>query len=137
MDNARDVGSASDRRRPPAIDTVQASTGERLRAVSVVSTPFWPRHTELEWLISELSETEFQPDKYEDEYRKRLLKAIEQKIAGQEIQRAEVETRPPTTDVVATLEASLGRKELAKISPGKSKREPMSEKRPVRPKRAS
>jgi non-homologous end joining protein Ku len=137
MDNARDVGRASDRRRPPAIDTIQASTGERLRVVSVVSTPFWPRHTELEWLISELSETEFQPDKYEDEYRKRLLKAIDQKIAGQEIQRAEVETRPPTTDVVATLEASLGRKELAKISPGKSKREPMSEKRPVRPKRAS
>ncbi len=48
-----------------------------------------------ERLISELSETEFQPEKYEDEYRQRLLKAIEQKIAGQEIQRVEVETRPP------------------------------------------
>jgi DNA end-binding protein Ku len=46
-----------------------------------------------ERLISELSETEFQPSKYEDEYRQRLLKAIEQKIAGQEIQRVEVETR--------------------------------------------
>ena len=90
-----------------------------------------------ERLISELSETEFQPEKYEDEYRQRLLKAIEQKIAGQEIQRVEVETRPPTTDLVATLEASLGRKELAKVSPGKSKREPVSEKRPVRRKRAS
>jgi hypothetical protein len=30
-----------------------------------------------ERLISELSETEFQPEKYEDEYRQRLLKAIE------------------------------------------------------------
>ena len=90
-----------------------------------------------ERLISELSETEFQPEKYEDEYRQRLLKAIEQKIAGQEIQRVEVETRPPTTDLVATLEASLGRKELAKVSPGKSKREPVSEKRPARRKRAS
>jgi DNA end-binding protein Ku len=90
-----------------------------------------------ERLISELSGTEFQPEKYEDEYRQRLLKAIEQKVAGQEIQRVEVETRPPTTDLVATLEASLGRKELAKVSPGKSKREPASEKRPVRRKRAS
>ena len=90
-----------------------------------------------ERLISELSETEFQPEKYEDEYRQRLLKAIEQKVAGQEIQRVEVETRPPTTDLVATLEASLARKELAKVSPGKAKREPVAEKRPARRKRAS
>jgi DNA end-binding protein Ku len=90
-----------------------------------------------ERLISELSETEFQPEKYEDESRQRLLKAIEQKIAGQDIQRVEVETRPPTTDLVATLEASLTRKELAKVSPEKSKREPVSEKRPARRKRAS
>jgi DNA end-binding protein Ku len=90
-----------------------------------------------ERLISELSETEFHPEKYEDEYRQRLLKAIEQKVAGQEIQRVEVETRPPTTDLVATLQASLGRKELAKVSPGKSKREPVSEKRPARRKRVS
>jgi DNA end-binding protein Ku len=90
-----------------------------------------------ERLISELSETEFHPEKYEDEYRQRLLKAIEQKIAGQEIQRVEVETRPPTTDLVATLKASLERKELAKVSPEKSKQEPVSEKRPARRKRAS
>ena len=90
-----------------------------------------------ERLITELSETEFQPEKYEDEYRQRLLKAIEQKIAGQEIQRMEVGTPPPTTDLVATLKASLGRKELAKVSPGKSTREPAAQKRPVRRKRAS
>jgi DNA end-binding protein Ku len=89
-----------------------------------------------ERLISELSETEFHSEKYEDEYRQRLLKAIEQKVAGQEIQRVEVEAQPPTADLVATLEASLGRKELAKVSPGKSTREPVSEKRPVRRKRA-
>jgi DNA end-binding protein Ku len=90
-----------------------------------------------ERLITELSETEFHPEKYEDEYRQRLLKAIEQKIAGQEIQRMEVETPPPTTDLVATLKASLGRKELAKVSPEKSTREPAAQKRPVRRKRAS
>ena len=53
----------------------------------------------------------------EDEYRKRLLKAIEQKVAGQEIQRLEIAERPPTTDLVATLKASLGRKPLAKAPP--------------------
>jgi non-homologous end joining protein Ku len=42
------------------------------------------------------------------------LKAIEQKIAGQEIQRIEVEAPPPTTDLVATLKPSLERKTLAK-----------------------
>jgi DNA end-binding protein Ku len=67
-----------------------------------------------ERLISELSGTEFHPENYEDEYRKRVLKAIEQKVAGQEIERLEVEARPPTTDLVATLKASLERKGPAK-----------------------
>src|SRR5262249_37468637 len=62
-----------------------------------------------ERLISELSATEFHPEHYEDEYRKRVLKAIEQKMAGHEIQRLEVETPPATTDLVATLKASLER----------------------------
>jgi DNA end-binding protein Ku len=63
-----------------------------------------------ERLISKLSGAEFTPENYEDEYRKRLLKAIEQKIAGQEIQRIEVEDPPATRDLVATLKASLGRR---------------------------
>jgi DNA end-binding protein Ku len=89
-------------------------------------------------LISELSGTEFQPENYEDEYRKRVLKAIEQKVAGQEIERVEVEARPPTTDLVATLKASLGRKALAKApSPTKAEREPTPAKRPARRRRAS
>ena len=41
--------------------------------------------TRAERLISELLEIDFHPEMYEDEYRQRLLKAIEQKIAGQEI----------------------------------------------------
>jgi DNA end-binding protein Ku len=91
-----------------------------------------------ERLISELSGTEFQPENYEDEYRKRVLKAIEQKVAGQEIERVEVEARPPTTDLVATLKASLGRKALAKApSPTKAEREPTPAKRPARRRRAS
>jgi Ku70/Ku80 beta-barrel domain len=90
-----------------------------------------------ERLIDELAGTEFTPENYEDEYRKRLLKAIEQKVAGQEIQRVEVEARPPTTDLVATLKASLGRKGLAKAAPAKAEAEPTPAKRPARRRRAS
>jgi DNA end-binding protein Ku len=70
-------------------------------------------------------------------YRKRLLKAIDQKIAGEEIQRVEVEARAPTTDLVATLKASLGRKALAKAAPTKAEQEPTPTKRPARRRRAS
>ena len=90
-----------------------------------------------ERLISELSATEFHPENYEDEYRKWLLKAIEQKVAGEEIQSLEVKARPPTTDLVATLKASLGRKELAKAAPAKADVKVTSAKRPARRRRAS
>jgi len=90
-----------------------------------------------ERLISELSGAEFHPENYEDDYRKRVLKAIEQKLAGQEIQRVEVEARPATTDLVATLKASLERKGLAKAAPTKAVMQPEPAKRPTRRRRAS
>ena len=77
------------------------------------------------------------PESYEDEYLKRLLKAIEQKVAGLEIARVAVETPPPTTDLVATLKASLGRKALAKAAPPSSESAPVSATRPTRRRRAS
>jgi DNA end-binding protein Ku len=85
-----------------------------------------------ERLISELSATEFHPENYEDEYRKRLLKAIEQKVAGQEIEHLEVEARPPTTDLVATLEASLERKGPTKAAPTRVDQKAVPAKRPAR-----
>ena len=90
-----------------------------------------------ERLINELSGAEFHPENYEDEYGKRLLKAIEQKVSGQEIERIEVQDRPATTDLVATLKASLGRKELAKVSSKKSEQVPAPSGRPLRRRRAS
>ena len=89
-----------------------------------------------ERLITELSSTEFQPENYEDEYRTRLLKAIEQKVAGEEIERVEVEARPPTTDLVATLKASLERKGLAKAAPTKADQKKTA-RQPARRRRAS
>jgi DNA end-binding protein Ku len=90
-----------------------------------------------ERLIRELSASEFHPENYEDEYRKRLLKAIEQKIAGQEIERVEVETRPPTSDLVATLQASLERKGPAKAAARQPAPKATAAKRPVRRRRVS
>jgi DNA end-binding protein Ku len=90
-----------------------------------------------ERLISELSGTEFHPENYEDEYRKRVLKAIDQKIAGQHIQRLEVEARPATTDLVATLKASLERKGPAKAAPPKMDQKTTPAKQPARRRRAS
>src|SRR5262245_30393444 len=90
-----------------------------------------------ERLISELSATEFHPEHYEDEYRKRVLKAIEQKMAGQELQHLEVKAPPATTDLVATLKASLGRKQLAKAASAKPEQKAEPAKRPARGRRAS
>jgi hypothetical protein len=58
-------------------------------------------------------------------------------VAGQEIQRVEVEDRPATSDLVATLKASLERKALAKAPASKSEREAAPAKRPARRRRAS
>lgn len=58
-------------------------------------------------LISQLS-TAFEPEKYTDEYRERLLKRIEQKIAGEEVRTAPA--AQPTANVVdlmAALQASI------------------------------
>jgi DNA end-binding protein Ku len=58
-------------------------------------------------LIESLS-TEFEPEKYRDEYRERVLALIEQKAEGQEIV-AQVPVEEPTkvVDLMAALEASL------------------------------
>ena len=108
------------------------TTLERLaRALGVKVTRLAER------LISELSGTEFHPESYEDEYLKRLLKAIEQKVAGLEIAHVGVETPPPTTDLIATRKASLGRKALAKAAPPSSESMPGAVTRPTRRQRAS
>jgi DNA end-binding protein Ku len=91
-----------------------------------------------ERLISELSGPEFEPEKYENEYRQRLLKAIEQKIAGLRTSSAWW-SRPDLRRRIwsATIRARLEWKKRTKVSPGKTKPESVSEKRPGRRKRAS
>jgi DNA end-binding protein Ku len=58
-------------------------------------------------LIDSLT-TDFEPDRYRDEYRERVLELIEQKAAGQEIVVEDAaEEAPKVVDLMAALEASL------------------------------
>jgi DNA end-binding protein Ku len=79
-----------------------------------------------ERLISELSGNEFQPENYEDEYRKRLLKAIEQKVAGQEITIAPEAPRAQIIDLFDALKKTLaeGPKPPPSVLKGPKKTEP-------------
>ncbi|OCT11150.1 Ku protein [Paenibacillus pectinilyticus] len=57
-------------------------------------------------LINQLS-TPFEPEKYKDEYRARLLDAIDRKVAGEEIQSAPELQKTSVIDLMAALQASL------------------------------
>ena len=71
-------------------------------------------------LIDSLS-TDFEPDKYRDEYRERVLDLIERKAQGEEIVIEEPEAEPEEVpDLMAALEASLA--EAKKPAPKKQPR---------------
>ena len=70
-------------------------------------------------LIGDLSRETFHPEQYEDEYRKRVLKAAEEKVAGRAVVAAPETAAPAATiDLVAALKASLERKPAAKVAAG-------------------
>jgi DNA end-binding protein Ku len=62
-------------------------------------------------LIDQLASDTFDPTKYEDEYRRKVLEVIEQKVAGQEITLAPAATpRAQVIDIMEALKASLAAK---------------------------
>jgi len=73
-------------------------------------------------LIDSLSKTKFEPEKYEDDYRRMVLEAVDQKVAGEEIVVMPTsEPREQIIDLVAALKKSLA--EGGKPAP-KSERKP-------------
>jgi DNA end-binding protein Ku len=77
-----------------------------------------------EQLIDSLS-AEFEPDKFQDEYRERVLELIERKAAGEEIAvQPEAEEPAAAPDLMAALEASLAavRGAEAEEAPAKPKK---------------
>ena len=66
-------------------------------------------------LIEDLAQADFSPEQYADEYRERVLAAVEQKRAGGTIEAREPQAPSPTDDLEATLMKSLeARRSLAK-----------------------
>jgi DNA end-binding protein Ku len=69
-------------------------------------------------LIEDLARPEVELAQYADEYRQRVLAAIDQKRAGGTIEATELPTPPPTEDLMATLQKSLdARRPLSTASP--------------------
>lgn len=74
-------------------------------------------------LIDGLSNDEFTPDQYEDEYRQRVLALVNEKIEGKEITAAgEPPPRPQVIDLMEALKASLAKKPAEKKPLAKAKR---------------
>ena len=65
-------------------------------------------------LIEQLSSNDFDPEAYEDEYRRDVLAAIDRKVAGEEVViAARAEPREQIIDLVAALKKSLAEKGAA------------------------
>ncbi len=69
-------------------------------------------------LIEQLASTSFDPAKYEDTYRKRVLDVIEQKVAGREVVMApKAPPRAQVIDLMEALKASLASRQRALAPP--------------------
>ena len=76
-------------------------------------------------LIDQLS-TPFEPEKYKDDYRERLLELIEQKVAGKEVNIAPEPERANVIDLMSALQASL---DAVKMEKGETKKKPTTRTR--------
>lgn len=66
-----------------------------------------------EKLIDQLTVEEFQPDKFEDAYAKRVLEVVDQKVAGQEITAAPEAPKAQIIDLFEALKKSLAEGDAA------------------------
>jgi DNA end-binding protein Ku len=77
-------------------------------------------------LVDELSHEEFAPGQYEDDYRQRVLAAVEQKVAGREVTATGPEAqRAQVIDLMDALKESLARR------PAPAKKPPAKVERPT------
>jgi len=88
-----------------------------------------------EQLINSLSR-EFDPSKYHDDYRERVIQLIERKAAGEEIAvEPEAEEPAAAPDLMAALEASLAAVDDKDAKPAPSKKAPASKGRKAAPRK--
>src|SRR5438094_174802 len=80
-------------------------------------------------LIAELSKDTFRPDQYADEYRTRVLAAVEQKVEGQEITSlAPQAQRTQVIDLMEALKQSLGSRGSSKAAAASGRGEKLEKK---------
>jgi DNA end-binding protein Ku len=96
------------------------------------------REVEMAQQLIESLTSDFDPQKYHDTYRERVLEMIEAKAEGQEIavQPAEEEAAP-VPDLMAALEASLAAAKKEKGENGASAKRPSPKKKPAAKKKAA
>jgi len=94
-------------------------------------------------LIDELTGAEFDPSKYHDNYRERVLEVAQQKIAGQQVSEAPAEPRRgQVIDLMSALKASLERRgaavpEQSEPAPAEEIKRPRSSRTPSERRRAA
>ncbi|HVY48227.1 MAG TPA: Ku protein [Minicystis sp.] len=106
---------------------------DEVRSMDDVEYPgkleFRPVEEELaDKLIEQLSVDAFKPEQYHDEYKDRVLSAVEQKIAGQEVS---VPTEAPAAPIVDLFEAL--KKSLEGVNAGPASRPANEQQRPAEP----
>jgi len=85
-----------------------------------------------ERLVKELSTDAFKPEKYDDDYRKRVLEAVESKVEGREVTSlAPQAQRTQVIDLMDALKQSLGKRGGAEAAGGRGAKVAGLEKKPA------
>jgi DNA end-binding protein Ku len=74
------------------------------------------KEVEMAKMLVEASTTTFEPTKYKDEYREKVMALIEAKAAGEVFEMPQLEEAPKVVDLMAALEASLAAAKAKKAS---------------------
>ncbi len=93
----------------------QVHYGSDVRSMDEVERPgkieFKPVEEELaDRLVEQLSVPAFRPEQYRDDYRDRVLAAVEQKVAGREVSTSPAEPQAQVIDLFEALKRSLAEK---------------------------
>jgi DNA end-binding protein Ku len=83
-------------------------------------------------LVKELAVDKFKPEQYADEYRGRVMAAVEQKVEGKEVTSiAPQSQRAQVIDLMDALKQSLGKKGASSASDGPGRKSAALEKKPA------
>jgi DNA end-binding protein Ku len=88
-------------------------------------------------LIAQLDQPEFKPDRFRDEYRDRVMGAVEQKVAGREVTVAPEEPKAQIIDLLEALKRSVAGARAGAANAAQSEEEEAAPATPRPPKKAA